>query len=290
MSIRHMDDLRRIRPSIQFILENYLEIFDKLTSNEAQMKGINRGGGALALPAAMLARDYSDGITHSPSSSHAQRKKASALNEHPSQQLYGDSTTEIRGDNMSSGKGAFFHKASHTQPHDFESIEWKLLEALVSSRIKTFLATPTAANAIPPSLDSITFQTSEAASRQNVPFAAPENAEGKVAGAASEDSNEGAAEFRARTLSGPKEQMISQRQQRQGSGIMTQRRLQIAECKAIKLRIAKFEQEWLSEHGRYPKVKLSFCFTVWSLNKQNSMFIRMWTAPRWTLCTRHIAI
>lgn len=112
MSIRHMEDLRRLRPAIQFILENFMEVFDKLVSEEA--------------------------IHGNAVGSHQNLKiDLSMQNMHIKKKVDIDSP-ELHLSYI--GSPDHSHKASRS--HDYDSIEWKILEALVAVKMKAFLSVP----------------------------------------------------------------------------------------------------------------------------------------------------
>ena len=181
MSIRHMDDLRRIRPSIQFILENYLDIFDNLSSNES--KSLSYASSPIEPshpPSSQLL---------SPSTTHLKKKT-----DHSEINL--DHRTHI---NESISKT--------NRSHDYESIEWKILEALVSIKVKAFLNVPK--DSIP-MVDEIDQKSTRFIDIK---------AESDAVSILSTDTKEKKTKHRSHSL------------------VMTERRLMISDCKAMKTQV-----------------------------------------------------
>lgn len=115
MSIRHMEDLRRLRPAIQFILENYTDVFDKLVSEETMLLGSSVGSH----------QNVRIGIDLSMQNMHIKKKV---------------DVDSIDVQQSHVGSTDYTHKANRS--HDYDSIEWKILEGLVSAKIKAFLSAP----------------------------------------------------------------------------------------------------------------------------------------------------
>jgi hypothetical protein len=116
--------------------------------------------------------------------------------------------------------------------HDYESIEWKILEALVGNKVRSFLSCPPANPATIKSADDTrpkaTVNIVDNKSLIPVPEVAPVVASSEV-------------------------KAEKKHKHRSASTVMTERRLMIAECKAVKAQITKFEQDWFERHQQMPK-------------------------------------
>lgn len=198
MSIRHMDDLRRIRPSIQSILENYFEIFDNLTSNE--LKSTSSYTSSSIEPSYPRSSQAS-----SPSSSHFRKKiDPSEINI--------DHRTHVN---------EFVQKSNRS--HDYESIEWKILEALVSIKVKSFLNVPKESLPVSDEIDQ----------RCRFLDVKPES---DTVSVLSTDTKEKKPKHRTHSL------------------IMTERRLMISECKAMKAQVTECRMDIRMCHVTYAGV------------------------------------
>lgn len=275
MSVRHMEDLRKLRPTLQVIVENYIEIFNqaKPCSNEdgksSSMPQLRSSNTAMELYSTDINKSSSsDHVSYSPRRhsnlpaelvSHLQKKKP-ALN----LQVVVSHPNDVNDASLNTVA---------TRQVNFQSKEWNRLEQMVFSMSELFLKEPfpffnPSKSSSEPSINenmimsnendllACTLDTFDAG---NIGFGEYQDSPNRDLGDNDNDGywnqsgNTVAVEYFSRSGNGRRPISPSSGSWNGAAYRASTRRKMVHECRSLRQHITKYEKDFSLTHNRTPK-------------------------------------
>eukprot|EP01034_Spumella_vulgaris_P025121 gene25121-31538_t len=267
MSIRHMEDLKKIRPVISFIIENYddLFVFDlkpiksyaaavSRSRNPSITGGIHGLSTTFSTSMSMMV-DVPAPLTKQFSGSQVP-DPVSPVNDHKSFGLIrpanllvmippSSSSSDLSLDMDVEGGGGTQGGAVQQPGHHYTDAEWNILEAMILGQVCVFVDSD-----IGKDVDVHRIYSTESGANSPSPKSLFNTASPTRSSSSSSAGKLGTAAGNGNGSSG---NLFRTTAPLEASTKVNQRRKMVADCKAMRSQIFEFEQEWTRKHNRIPK-------------------------------------
>lgn len=241
MSIRHMEDLLKIRPVIAFIIENFNEIMTK----ELRPR-----------PIIAVTQVYPNDFSDLPSPIRNQTQKSSERSHvsypfPPNIQIPFD-------DEKNNNNNSIINDVQHVCRNvNFQSWEWKMLETLTVARLDGILKESSMRNSRNDNISNLNTSSSGNVVTKKIRYETKKIDEDnndvdidKLRIDSDQKSIENEYSRNYRSLYTANGNRIEQKVKRESRGIA--RRRMVSECKSLRSKISQFEEEWHRDNNRAP--------------------------------------
>ena len=259
MSLRHVRDLKVIRPIIDFLIENHADIFAGLIpiSNNQVPSNTSAGKSLMQYANAKSLENLSESTVHQPHV-HAEALKLSAQT-FPNIPQINIPVLESHA-KASENAEAVSSSSISLQNVNLNSWEWKIFEALVSSTVSTYLL-PCSQSTIPANQQlspctSFSYQIKRKSSIGDDDF-------DYINDISNSSAPSGCILFGNNWTNNEKYECtvanIKTKYNCEFSSNNLVRKQMVSECRKLRAQIIKFEDEWAATHSRTPKVMCICC-------------------------------